>query len=401
MMINPDVRGIYDSFPLEEKIKFLNIMNITSIDAIASGLYEYYTNDEDDRLERHAEFRIHRTLRRFLPPFIFTVGIIGNTLSFVILSQRTMRLVSTYAYLTVLTFADTMVLFSGLLRIWIAELTGGSDFRVWSQWSCKLTNVVGTTVSDYSGWLIIAVTAERFLAVCYPLKAPMVCSRRRAYLIMVGLLVFLLLFNVHMLWTSELISQTNVCGQVRVHCESSPDFKYLGEEVWPWMDAFVYSFIPFVVILTLNVLIVRKVVMSRRHRDAQLCRRSVTMTPPSEKSARMSVMLVTISFAFLVTTLPMNVTVIVNNSVNFQGAGRARMKLGRTITELLMYVNHSINFFLYCATGQKFRRELCAIVCYGGGRRRRRGMRRAGVTSRHSDKAAVKRSSARDVLANQ
>jgi len=31
------------------------------------------------------------------------------------------------------------------------------------------------------------------------------------------------------------------------------------QEVWPWVDAFVYSIIPFVMILVLNILIMRQV----------------------------------------------------------------------------------------------------------------------------------------------
>jgi len=47
----------------------------------------------------------------------------------------------------------------------------------------------------------------------------------------------------------------------------------------------------------------------------------------------------------------------------------SRFELARTIAELLMYANHAINFYLYCATGQKFRRLYralylyCAITC--------------------------------------
>ena len=36
----------------------------------------------------------------------------------------------------------------------------------------------------------------------------------------------------------------------------------------------------------------------------------------------------------------------------------------RTITELLMYLNHSMNFFLYCATGKKFRQQLFLLLCH-------------------------------------
>jgi len=42
----------------------------------------------------------------------------------------------------------------------------------------------------------------------------------------------------------------------------------------------------------------------------------------------------------------------------------SRFELARTIAELLMYANHAINFYLYCATGQKFRHQLIWMVCY-------------------------------------
>ncbi|RUS72857.1 hypothetical protein EGW08_019380 [Elysia chlorotica] len=40
----------------------------------------------------------------------------------------------------------------------------------------------------------------------------------------------------------------------------------------------------------------------------------------------------------------------------------AQFTLARTVTELLMYANHSINFFLYCATGQKFRQQVLTVL---------------------------------------
>ncbi|GFR73049.1 FMRFamide receptor [Elysia marginata] len=40
----------------------------------------------------------------------------------------------------------------------------------------------------------------------------------------------------------------------------------------------------------------------------------------------------------------------------------AQFTLTRTITELLMYANHSVNFYLYCATGHKFRQQVLSIV---------------------------------------
>jgi len=80
-------------------------------------------------------------------------------------------------------------------------------------------------------------------------------------------------------------------------------------------------------------------------------------------------MLLTISFTFLVTTLPLTVVSIAAAFVGRTSGGRdeltaSRFKLARTIAELLMYANHAINFYLYCATGQKFRHQLIWMVCY-------------------------------------
>ena len=110
-------------------------------------------------------------------------------------------------------------------------------------------------------------------------------------------------------------------------------------------------------------------------------------------AVQLGLILATITVAFLVTTLPMTVVVIVKAfyeslsspgdaidvlpSTDVDGHSSrymdrrvdddARRGLARLVCELLMYTNHSINFFLYCAAGEKFRRELAVI-----GRRLRR-----------------------------
>jgi len=46
-----------------------------------------------------------------------------------------------------------------------------------------------------------------------------------------------------------------------------------------------------------------------------------------------------------------------------------------------MYSNHAVNFFLYCAAGQRFRRQLCTLLC------RYRGS--AGDRARHAPRLAA------------
>ena len=71
-----------------------------------------------------------------------------------------MRQQSIYMYLCALAVFDSLVLYVGLLRLWLGEITG-TDIRNMSPWVCKSTLMLGYTCSDVSVWLIVAVTVER------------------------------------------------------------------------------------------------------------------------------------------------------------------------------------------------------------------------------------------------
>lgn len=376
--------AIFESYSADEQQIFLTILNITRL----SDLYEVFnssaSNDDGDEppsksdyLTEYLEYRVHKLLLLYVPPIVFLLGMVGNFLSFLTLNCRAMRRLSTCAYLSVLAVADSAVLVLGLLRIWIAELTG-TDVRSLSEVSCKATNAFGSCISDFSVWLIMAVTVERFVVVCYPLKVPSMCSRRRALWIMGILLATLASINAHFFWTTGLSRGHGRCRTAaELVCDSAEGYEFAMSEVWPWIDAFLYSLLPFVVILAFNVIIVIRVLSTRRHRE-ELCGGRRPSNSVAESTTKLSVMLLTVSFAFVATTLPMNVTLIASSV--FQGTYvidrrlAARFKLARTVCELLMYANHSTNFFLYCATGNKFRKELCAIV-------RRRGDRGLKMSS--------------------
>ena len=48
---------------------------------------------------------------------------------------------------------------------------------------------------------------------------------------------------------------------------------------------------------------------------------------------------------------------------------RARMEIADFVFSVLMYLNHSLNFFLYCLTGKMFRARCLALLtsCCGRG----------------------------------
>lgn len=363
------------------------------------------------KLMEHVEYRLHKSFLLYVPPAIYLVGIVGNLLSFTVLARKRMRRVSTYTYLAVLSVADTFVLTIGLLMLWFGQLTG-KDVRARYAWSCKLLNVFSYTASDFSVWLIIAVTVERFIAVCYPLQAASMCTHRTAMRVVIGIFALVLGFNLNFIWTTNLqLIAIDVDYNAIYQCSAADGFDVFVNKVWPWIDAVLYSSLPFGIILLLNALIIRRVIQARRSRNHGLAsgRRSTdrvglrrraggnsvavggSKTAGGETNTTLSLMLLTITCAFLVMTLPMNVMLIAaafwKDLSGDTFHRRAKFHLAKTVSELLMYVNHSINFFLYCGTGQKFRQELCALLCRWNGKTKNKSDPRSisfNMTPKHS-----------------
>ena len=93
----------------------------------------------------------------------------------------------------------------------------------------------------------------------------------------------------------------------------------------------------------------------------------------------MIALLLAVSFTFLAATLPRCAVLIAtefikrslpaaaanaDNPALYQARVVSSVRLALAATDILMYTNHAVNFFLYCATGQKFRQQLCAVVFF-------------------------------------
>lgn len=328
-----------------------------------------YYHKYEEELMQYTDYRVHKWLLLYVPPILLFVGTFGNLFSFIILRQN-MRKLSTYFYLAILAIMDILVLYVGLLRLWAGQLTN-VDIRNEANWLCKSIIFLGYVTSDSSVWLIIAVTVERYIAVCYPLKAPSMCNVRRGRFVIAFLILAICCINGHFFWTVQLAYTVHEDIEI-VKCEEGPDHVFLVTEVWPWVDAALYSFLPFVLITILNCLIIRRVINARKNREHLQNVEKISKKGDARKrqngegNTKLTCMLLTVSFSFLITTLPMNGALIATafwNMKQHEPHEVASFQLGKTITELLMYVNHTINFFLYCATGKKFRKQIIQLVC--------------------------------------
>jgi hypothetical protein len=176
--------------------------------------------------------------------------------------------------------------------------------------------------------------------------------------------------NSHFFWTVEVRQTMLGSGENVSHCAGGERYQTLITDIWPWVDSVVYSFLPFIIILALNVLIVLQVVKARRDRrslqtpGSRLPSQRHFVTNPADSGGKITVMLMSISVTFLLTTLPVSIANIFVKYLSLDSdlSTMLNYQLARTITLLLMFTNHCINFFLYCATGQKFRKQLIWLL---------------------------------------
>jgi len=126
------------------------------------------------------------------------------------------------------------------------------------------------------------------------------------------------------------------------------------------LKLFLYCFVPFGIVLVINVLIIYRINRSsailQEEPESCMCR-PVPYDQRGESHPsrdRISYLLLTVSFTWLVLMLPYSLL----NYIDILH----ETKVLRIICFMLMYANHSINFLLYCVTGRKFREELLGML---------------------------------------
>ena len=236
------------------------------------------------------------------------------------------------------------------------------------------------------------MTFERFIAVSQPLRANQLCTIRRARYTLLLIFLFFSLINVHFLWTFHLSS-------VESHCIPLND-QSLFIKYFTWIDSFKYSFCPFTLLITLNILIIKSLINSRKANQfleqssikarataesQHLSSKSSSISSSSTSTAtantngklftkkkapdqpyqhtsskalayrrvnrRLTTMLLTVSFAFCICSMPISIMQLIDALYANVEERSLQMKItitiGKIIAEISQYINHCKFFSCY------------------------------------------------------
>ena len=221
--------------------------------------------------------------------------------------------------------------------------------RLTHPWVCRIHTFMVYWLAHVCSWLIVGMTWQRTVVILCPFNLALRDRMNNCFAYGYVTIVPMLLagMNVYFLVTHDILLAD---GAYR--CTGLPEYETFSRAV-RWVDLVFASILPFFLILIGNVLIIYRLVRSRKKR------KHITKNNPGQKGLGMTAVLLIISFTFLITTLPISVYL---TSIQFFQSRSPLMRLLSTIFMFLSYVNNCINFYLYIISGKKFRKELAKML---------------------------------------
>lgn len=291
---------------------------------------------------------------------VILFGLVGNCLSMLTWSRGSLRDTSTAVILTTLAIADTIVLLMPALEFWFTSILG-----IWIRndniFTCKILGFASYFGPSLSSWIIVLVTAERFVSIWFPVKVRFVCTRFKVkIIIMIMCLIIAAIYSpflvfVEVITEVEIGTGVNATNRTNVHCDSPPDstFDLVYLPIWMWLDLCVLFMIPFVLIVLGNSLVLYKILKSRKI----LIREGRYISYRTRIANSFTIRAIAISMTFLICILP--ATTYEVYSIHTR---QWLPKFASNFIYILLYANSAFNFILYCAIGSGFRKNLKMVL---------------------------------------
>ncbi|XP_076465214.1 uncharacterized protein LOC143296963 isoform X2 [Babylonia areolata] len=321
--------------------------------------------------------------RYYLWP-LFAVGFPGNVSAIVTVFR--MKSIGTFpVFVVLLAVMDSLAILIKLLfyQLLNHQLDMGSFL-------CCLLRFLGSWSSAYSSWILVCMALERFVAVRFPLRAPLYngCSAPKVLAVLAAVGFLLALIYMPQLWTNE-INRANI-----LQCQYKAQYASFMHTVFFWISACVYAFVPFCLLTVFNFLIARQIRSSLRSRT--VVRTNLPLMPCNNHhqqhhqhhqhggfevddvakrqrqqrnihaiQAQVNLMLLSATVVFIILTFPICIFMLADSYWHVQ-PGYTRSNAVKYLCQQLAYVlvdsTHAVNFYLYFLTARRFRHHFLRLV---------------------------------------
>ena len=326
---------------------------------------EYYfnmseTDSDEDQYQREMLTFVLMGIGGLL---VCCMGIIGNGMSLVVLWKKSMQTsTSTYSYLSALAVCDMCVLMFTMVLLWNDIEPPKQGVQKWPwvggiyPYLFPFFHPAAITFQVISVWLTLGFTVDRYIMICHPFTAKQFCRPSRARIVIAGIFLAGVLFNIPKFFEYRTISVTLSQNITRIGYDLTPFGRsHLFRELYhSWFYIAFVCAVPFLCLAVLNAFLmyaVRKSMSKGRNMNVAEKRRNDT-----------TIMLISIVVVFFVCQTPALVSRVIwafqSNPDAFKNMTLYSLN---EVGNFLIILNSAINFVPYYFFGKRFRSEFIKI----------------------------------------
>ena len=195
-------------------------------------------------------FKIANIIAKCWIPVLVPIGLVGNTLSFLVMIKPNNRKMSTCIYMAAISINDNIMM---LLALYAWLVNSMNVYQMYDL-ECKISAHFILFGLQNSTMQVIVMTFDIYFAINWPHKATTFSTPRRAKITLIAVWICVLVYNIPLLFLTRMVG--DVC------------FAYAAggiiTKVYSWMSFSVNAVMAFLVLIYMNYVIIKKVRSSRK-----------------------------------------------------------------------------------------------------------------------------------------
>ena len=273
---------------------------------------------------------------------------------FFVMMKRNNRKLSTCIYMAAISINDNLMMVTSFYNFLVIVL----KIHGWHLWECKLAAFCALFALQNSTFQVLAMTVDKYIAIKWPHRASTYSTPRRAKMIAVGLSVCAFVYNSPHFYLTHIPN-----GQCLAYGTGG-----LLTKIYSWLSFVLNAVIPFTLLIYMNFVVVEAVRNSREMFGTKISAGTDQGMNTKEKTMKsvenqLTLMLLSVTMLFLILLCPTYIRFIyLTFAERDTPAQYANSMLIYQISFKLYSTNSGINFFLYCISGRKFRKDLKEIL---------------------------------------
>ena len=181
------------------------IFNVTSATdwATIGGEDAMITEDAFmNKVRTYTTFKIATFMAKYWFGILVSVGLVGNTLSFLVMIKPNNRKLSTCIYMAAISINDNIMMYMSSHDYFVST----HKIHPWHPVECKCIAFGCLFALQNSTFQIIAMTMDKYIAIKWPHRAATYSTPRRARMISACLYAFVFIYNIPHLFFARLIN---------------------------------------------------------------------------------------------------------------------------------------------------------------------------------------------------